>query len=151
MRDRLWLGVVLLVAAGLAVACTDIDTGDSVDTAVPLGTATAATDTPAAAGGTLTPGGPESPTPTPTVEGTPTRFEALRDGLRGQLEAIGDNIGTVPDDIRDQLLARCHELEEFVAPEVIADICGAIEQAIDGGDPGLIDLVLARLAELREE
>ncbi|OGO50780.1 MAG: hypothetical protein A2148_03580 [Chloroflexi bacterium RBG_16_68_14] len=131
------------MATVLAVACGGEDGDGTAPTATPT-ESRADTATP-------TPSQSPAPTSTPTVEGTPTRFQALRDQLRGQLEAIGDNIGAIPDDIRAGLLARCHELEEFVAPEVIADICGAIEQAIEGDDPGLIDLVLDRLAELTEE
>lgn len=75
-------------------------------------------------------------------------FEELRDTLRDRLDAIGVNIGAVPDDVRDQILAECRKLEQFVDEERVQGICGAIEQAIQQGDPGLIDLVLEELAAL---
>ncbi len=114
-----------------------------------------------AGGNGATPGRTASPAPTedgagstPTQDGaesTPTNFEALRDALRNQLDAIGVNIGAVPDDVRDQILASCRELEAFVEGERVEEICGAIEQAIERGDPGLIDLVLNQLAELEPD
>jgi hypothetical protein len=57
----------------------------------------------------------------------------------------------MPEDVRDQLLALCRELEAFVEGERVAEICGAIEQAIERGDPGFIDLVLEQLAELEPD
>lgn len=70
--------------------------------------------------------------------------------LSNQLEAIGANIGSVPDDIAAQLIGRCETLAEFADPDEVSSICRAIQQAIDTNDPGLIDSVLRRLAGLVE-
>lgn len=89
--------------------------------------------------------------PTPTeggLQNTPGAFETARDALSAQLEAIGVNIGVLPDDISQQLLDACRELEMFLDPGETDEICDAIEEAIDQRDPGLIDLVLERLDEL---
>ena len=75
-------------------------------------------------------------------------FELARDALYQELDSYGANIGVLPDDVRDDLLASCRALDEFAASDDVDDICAAIEQAIADGDPGLIDLVLNELAAL---
>ncbi len=141
MKGYLWVAVLLVLAAGVAACGGDNGANDSGAAEVTQPTASA-TDVAA-------PFASVSPAATAEgVAGTPTRFEALRDGLRDRLEAIGDNITVVPDDVRNEILASCRELEEFVEREFVSDVCGAIERAIERGDPGLIDLVLDRLAEL---
>ena len=80
-----------------------------------------------------------------------TTFEALRDDLLARLDAIGVNIGVVPDDIGEELVSSCLALEPFVEGERVAEICASITAAIEGGDPGLIDLVMERLAELEPD
>lgn len=90
----------------------------------------------------------------PTANGPPATagaFEEKRDALAAQLEAFRTNIGALPDDIREQLLTSCQELDQFVDGDDVAQVCDAIEDAIDQGDPGKIDLVLARLTELEPE
>ena len=85
------------------------------------------------------------------TEVPPTGFEALRDDMLAQLDAIGVNIGFVPDDIGEQLVSSCLELEAFVEGEAVAEICASITAAIERGDPGLIDLVMERLADLEPD
>ncbi|MCH8949334.1 MAG: hypothetical protein IIB87_03025 [Chloroflexi bacterium] len=75
-------------------------------------------------------------------------FELARDALYQELDSYGANIGFLPDDIRDDLLASCRALDEFAAGDDVDEICTAIEQAIADGDPGLIELVLNELAVL---
>ena len=75
-------------------------------------------------------------------------FELARDALFQELDSYGANIGVLPDDIRDDLLASCYALDEFAAGDDVDEICMAIEQAIADGDPGLIELVLNELAAL---
>ncbi len=97
-------------------------------------------------------GGNDSPTPTGNgADGTPTLFEEVRDDLSEQLARYRANIETLPPDVRDQLLSSCRELEAFVSSEDVDEICGAIEDAIEQGDPGRIDLVLARLDGLEPD
>lgn len=99
-------------------------------------------------------GGGDSGPAQPTVDSPPATagaFEEQRDALAAQLEAFRSNIGALPDDIREQLLASCRDLDQFVDGDDIAQVCDAIEDAIDQGDPGKIDLVLARLRELEPE
>lgn len=79
---------------------------------------------------------------------TPGDFEKARDGLVRDLDNIGANIGSVPDDIRASLIATCQELGAYVDRETIDRICPAIGQAIDASDPGLIDLIVEELAAL---
>lgn len=94
--------------------------------------------------------GGDSPTPVSTAngDGTPTEFELARDALSEELDRYGANIGALPDDVRDDLLASCRALDEFAASDDVDQICTAIERAIADGDPGLIDLVLNELAAL---
>ena len=82
------------------------------------------------------------------TNGSESDFETLRDRLIERLDSFGANIGSVPDDIRDQILGTCRELSEFADPEVVDQICRAIQQAIDDSDPGLVDLIVDQLAEL---
>ncbi len=90
-----------------------------------------------------------APSPTsPDSNATPSSFESIRDKLYSQLDAFGINIGAVPDDIRTQLLGSCQELEQFANADDVEEICTAIDDAIEQGDPGKIDLVLNRLLEL---
>ena len=95
-------------------------------------------------------GGGDSQSPVGTENGNeaPTEFEVARDALYQELDSYGANIGVLPDDVRDDLLASCRALDEFAASDDVDDICAAIEQAIADGDPGLIDLVLNELAAL---
>lgn len=106
-------------------------------------------------------GGPE-PTMVPPVETvpvisdeTPTSFEALKGELAGRLEGFGVNIGSVPDDVRRQLLGRCGELEAFAESGAVEDICSSIDDAFEQGTPatarGLIDAIVVSLSELQAE
>ncbi len=98
--------------------------------------------------------GGDSQTPTGTAEngdGAPTEFELARDELYEELDSYGANIGVLPDDVRDDLLASCRALDEFAASDDVDEICTAIERAIADGDPGLIELVLNELAALTAE
>ena len=139
MRQRLALLTTLLAIAGaLAVACGGDGGGNGNET--PDGDATPN------AGATSSPppldGGGES---------TPRSFAEARDRLSGQLQAIGANIGAVPDDIQEQILERCRALAEFADSDAVEGICQAIDRAIESNDPGLIDRVLDQLAELEED
>jgi hypothetical protein len=101
-------------------------------------------------------GDPDGETASPVVtliatEDPPTTFEAVRDDLLARLDAIGVNIGIVPDDIGEELVRSCLELEAFVEGERVAEICASITAAIERGDPGLIDLVMERLADLEPD
>ncbi len=96
-------------------------------------------------------GGSPAPVTTENGTGTPTEFELARDALYQELDSYGANIGVLPDDIRDDLLASCRALDEFAAGDDVDDICTAIAQAIADGDPGLIELVLNELAALTAE
>ena len=131
------IALLLLVAA---VACGGGgDTGDGADGAPPVVDGTDGDPT------------GENASPVVTLIATevpPTTFEALRDDMLAQLDAIGVNIGFVPEDIGEQLVSSCLELEAFVEGESVAEICAGIGDAIERGDPGLIDLVMERLAEL---
>lgn len=137
-RHRALVAALVVMTAALTAACGGDDgSGNSGGTASPA-------DTPA--GGT-------TPRSTATVgpEDTPTEFETLRDELSAQLDAIGVNIGAVPDDIRDQILASCRELATFADGKRVEEMCEAIERAMENDDPGLIDLVVDQLAELEPD
>ena len=99
-------------------------------------------------GGTANGGNIPSPGGTKTGDETPTAFELARDTLYQELDGYGANIGVLPDDIRDDLLASCRALDEFTSSGDVDNICAAIERAIADGDPGLIQLVLNELAAL---
>lgn len=110
-------------------------------------------DTAAIDGADREPTGELGETASPVVtliptEDPPTTFGAMRDDLLARLDAIGVNIGVVPDDIGELLVSSCLELEAFVEGERVAEICASIGDAIEQGDPGLIDLVMERLADL---
>ncbi len=90
----------------------------------------------------------QAPTTTENGNGTPTEFELARDSLYQELDGYGANIGVLPDDIRDVLLASCRALDELAESDDVDEICTAIEQAIADGDPGLIEIVLNELAAL---
>ena len=57
----------------------------------------------------------------------------------------------MPDHSRIAGIASGRELEEFVDQEDAAEICEAIEQAIENEDPGLVDLIIDQLAELETD
>jgi hypothetical protein len=86
----------------------------------------------------------------PPAEGTPARFEALRGALADRLEAIQVNIAAIPDDVQREIVDLCRELEAFIDEDRVDEICGALDEAIDRGDPGRIDRILAELAELED-
>ena len=128
MKRRLTLAIALLLLAAAAVACGGSGTGD---------------DDP-----------PETASPVVTLiptEDPPTTYEAARDDILAKLDAIGVNIGIVPDDIGEQLVSSCLELEAFVQGESVAEICASITDAIERSDPGLIDLVMERIADLEQD
>ena len=129
MKRRLTLAIALLLLAVAAIACGgsgDTSTGDPPETASPVVTLIA-------------------------TEDSPTTFEAARDDILAKLDAIGVNIGIVPDDIGEQLVRSCLALEAFVQGERVAEICASITDAIERGDPGLIDLVMERIADLEPD
>lgn len=144
------------LAVSIFVAC-----GGGGETEAPAATGTIE-DANGAPSGTAAPNGSPSGTEAPageqtpgangaaaTADGaTPTAFEALRDAFIDDLAGIGVNIGAVPEDVREALLATCEELSAFADVEAV---CGAVARAMDSGDSGLIDLVLDELAELAAE
>ena len=75
-------------------------------------------------------------------------LESAADLASKSIDDVLSNIGSVPDDIRDALIASCQELGTFVDKETIDRICPAIGQAIDANDPGLIDVIVEELAAL---
>lgn len=94
-------------------------------------------------------GGGPTDVPIPTdPSGTPVTFEALRDDLADELDAIGPNIGAVPADVKQDLLIRCGQLTNFVDRDEIAPLCNAINNAIERGDPGLVDIIVTELRAL---
>ena len=137
MKRRLTPVIALLLLAA-AIAC-----GGSGDTAEIDG---------ADGDPTGQPGETASPVVTLiATEDPPTTFAELRDDLLARLDAIGVNIGIVPDDIGEQLVSSCLELQGFVDGERVAEICASIGDAIERGDPGLIELVMERLADLEPD
>lgn len=95
--------------------------------------------------------GPEDEgTPSPTVEGTSVRSGATA-ALIARLDSIGVSIGAVPDDVRVDLLDQCRALEAVADRDRVDEICRGINEAIQQGDPGKMELVLNRLAELETE
>lgn len=89
--------------------------------------------------------------PGPNATDTAAAFETARADLRADLEGYGENIGSLPADIREDLLAACRELDSYISKDEVDDICSAVERAIDDDDPGLIDLVLNELDALTPE
>jgi hypothetical protein len=145
MRQRPAVLISLLaLACVLALACSDGDGGAN-------GGETP-NDTPSNGTAPLVDGtGTADPVPTfpgDPAEPTPRNLGEARERLTDQLDAIGANIGAVPDDIRQQLLERCEALAEFADRDDVESICQAIAAAIDTNDPGLIDRVLGQLADL---
>ena len=128
MNRRLLLLAIpmLLLAAGLAAAC-----GGGNDSPNP-------TDN-GATGNRPTENGPT---------GTAGPFETALGALVEDLSKFRVTIGDVPPDVGAHLLADCEGLETFVDRDRIEGICEAIQQAMANADPGLIDRVLAELAEL---
>ena len=78
-------------------------------------------------------------------------FEQLRDSLSSRLDSVGPNIGSMPDDVLNQFLNNCHELEKFVDEGSINNLCDAIKRARDTNDPGLIDQIVAQIAQLQRK
>ena len=138
MKRRTWLLLASLLLSSAVAACG----GEDNNRAPP---ATGSGQTPQA--GTTS----EVPDATEEAEATPTEFEALRDSLANRLDAIGASIGDTPNDIRGQLLESCLGLGEFVDPDRVEPVCQDIEDAIERGDPGKIDLVLDHLADLEPD
>lgn len=93
-------------------------------------------------------GTPGSGVATVASDEEPTDFTSLRDDLIERLDSIGVSIGFAPDEVRDQLLESCHDLELFADAGRVGDICDALDDAIERGDPGLIDLILDELRKL---
>ena len=76
-------------------------------------------------------------------------FEQLRTSLRDRLDRVGANIGFVPDDVLEEMLNTCHELERFVNEDRIN--CDAIRRARDTSDPGLVDQIVVQLEQLTRD
>jgi hypothetical protein len=136
-----WLAGAL-VAAAAALACGGDGDGTGANAGgnggSPNGTPPAATAT------SLLPGGN-------TDAPTPSSLDEARDELTAQLDAIGVNIGAVPDDIRADLLEDCGALTQFADEDEVEGICRAIEEAIDANDPGQIDRILSRIEDLEQD
>ena len=87
--------------------------------------------------------------PVPTnSQGTPLSFEEARDALAQRLDAIGPNVGSVPPDVRQELLIQCGQLTSYADRQTVAQLCNAINEAFERGDPGLIDIVVRELQAL---
>lgn len=139
---RVLLLIAVALIATLALGCDD---GNDSKTSGKAPTDTSAEQTAA-------PAASASPDALATAEATQSRsFEELRSDLRQELSDIGVNIGSVPPDIRAHLLALCGGLELFADEDDVGEICTAIDQAIDNGDYGLIDLILDKLDALEED
>ena len=78
-------------------------------------------------------------------------FEQLRASLSSRLDSVGPNIGSMPDDVLNQILNNCHELEKVVNEGSINNLCDAIKRARDTNDPGLIDQIVAQIAQLQRK
>jgi len=88
--------------------------------------------------------------PLPTnLQGTPYSFAEFRDQFANRLDAIGPELGSVPPDIREEHLVQCGLLANYADRDTVAQLCNAINQAFTRNDPGLMDLVVAELAELK--
>lgn len=124
--------VVLMLVAASALACGD-DDGNSPSRPTTNGTQ---------------PANGEQGSPTNADGEPPTAFEEARGDFAASLEAIGSNIGAVPEDVRADLLDRCNALAEYADGDDVESICSAVERAMDSGDFGLVDLVLEQLREL---
>jgi hypothetical protein len=93
-------------------------------------------------------GGGNSATTTTATTATST-FAQLRDSLGTRLGDIGVNIGSVPDDVLNQILNQCHELGKFADQTRVNDLCDAIRRARDTNDVGLIDQIVTQLGQLQ--
>lgn len=133
---RLAITTGLLLAAALAFACGDSGTN---------GNGSPTDRTPGQSG---TPGAGVTQV---NPDDSPTDFASLRDGLIDRLDAIGVSVGFVPDDVRDDLIDSCHDLDLFADSDRVDEICGALGDAIERADPGLIDVVISGLRDLAEE
>jgi hypothetical protein len=103
-----------------------------------------------ACGGGNGDGGNSATATTKTTTATSTgTFAQLRDSLRTRLGGIGVNIGSVPDDILNQVLNQCHELEKFADQKRVNDLCDAIRRARDTNDVGLIGQIVTQLGQLQ--
>ncbi len=78
-------------------------------------------------------------------------FEQLRDALRTRLDAVGVNIGSVPEDVLSQILNQCQELGQFADQQRVNDLCDAIKRARDTNDTGLIDQIVTQLGQLQRK
>lgn len=88
--------------------------------------------------------------PLPTnLQGTPYSFAEFRDQFANRLDTIGPELGSVPSDIREEHLVQCGLLANYADRDTVAQLCNAINQAFTRNDPGLMDLVVAELAELK--
>ena len=128
---RCWLAVVVAAVALTLVAC----------------------------GGGNSPAGSSSPTsvgtsaglPTPGFRSTPSNFDEAVAAVRGRLDVIGVNIGSVPPDVRKQVLAQCRDLARFADQKKVNDLCSAVERAMNTGDFGTLDQVIAQLGQLKKK
>ena len=94
--------------------------------------------------------GSKTEVPRPTnAQGTPLSFEQARDALVQQLDGIGVNIGSMPDDVAAHLVAECQLLTSYAKPATVTQICNGIQQARDRADPGLLDIVVSSLRALK--
>lgn len=128
---RCWLAVVVTAVALTVVACGG---GNSP--------ASSGSPTSVATGAGLS---------TPGFRGTPSNFSEARDAVRSRLDAIGVNIGEVPQDVRRQVLAQCRDMTRFADQKKVTDLCGAVERAMNTGDFGLLDQVIAQLDQLKKK
>ena len=130
MTMRLAVTIALLLTAALAFAC-----GDSGSN----GNGSSTDRTPGAGVTQVNP------------DDQPADFDSLRDGLIDRLDAIGVSVGFVPDDVRDDLIDTCHDLDLFADSDRVDEICGALGDAIERADPGLMDVVISELRNLEEK
>jgi hypothetical protein len=141
MHSRLTVPALLVaLTVPLAFGCGGEDNGDGGEP-----TATSIGGTPVGNGTIVVPTLPADP-----GEPTPRNLDEAVERLSEQIDAIGANIGAVPDDIRDQLVERCLTIGAFADEDDVEAICQQIEVAIDTNDPGLIDSVLSQLTALEE-
>jgi hypothetical protein len=84
-----------------------------------------------------------------TKETQSTDFAQLRDSLRAQLNGIGVNINSVPNDVLTQILNKCHELEKYADGSTVNNICDSIRRAHDNNDAAALDQVVTQLGQLK--
>jgi hypothetical protein len=95
-------------------------------------------------------GGKATDVPLPTnSQGTPQPFEEFRDALAQRLDAIGVNVCCVPPDVRQNLIDQCGQLALYAKQDAVDQICTAIGQAMDRADPGLLDIVVSEVRQLK--